>query len=166
MQAFAIHRIAIYNTYRTYPVQTFGHAGTNLGHVATNRGHAGTNLGHAAGRDLLSCGQAQPTRDARESAGMFVRQEELVRLILQEPFSSLLAERMKPWRRRWRSNPSGKCSQERLTRGTVTSTMCRAAHPSGCARCGAGAGCSAIKYQSLMVCKGGSCAYGIAYGRP
>jgi len=23
--------------------------------------------------------------------------------------------------------------------------MCRAAHPSGCARCGAGAGCSAIK---------------------
>ena len=46
-------------------------------------------------------------------------------------------------------NPSGKCSQERLTRGTVTSTMRRAAHPSGCARCGAGAGCSAIKYQSL-----------------
>ena len=41
---------------------------------------------------------------------------------------------------RWRSNPSGKCSQERLTRGTVTSTMRRAAHPSGCARCGAGAG--------------------------
>ena len=41
----------------------------------------------------------------------------------------------------------------RLTRlnlqGTVTSTMRRAAHPSGCARCGAGAGCSAIKYQSL-----------------
>ena len=29
-------------------------------------------------------------------------------------------------RRRWRSNPSGKCSQERLTRGTVTSTMRRA----------------------------------------
>ena len=51
--------------------------------------------------------------------------------------------------RRWRSNPSGKCSQERLTRGTITSTMCRAAHSSGCARCGAGAGCSAIKYQSL-----------------
>ena len=46
-------------------------------------------------------------------------------------------------------NPSGKCSQERLTRGTVTSTMRRAAHPSGRARCGAGAGCSAIKYQSL-----------------
>jgi len=38
-------------------------------------------------------------------------------------------------RRRWRSNPSGKCSQERLTRGTVTGTKCRAAHPSGCARC-------------------------------
>jgi hypothetical protein len=51
--------------------------------------------------------------------------------------------------RRWRSNPSGKCSQERLTRRTVTSTMRRAAHPSGCARCGAGAGCSAIRYQSL-----------------
>ena len=51
-------------------------------------------------------------------------------------------------RRRWRSNPSGKCSQERLSRGTVTSTMRKAAHPSGCARCGAGAGCSAIKYQS------------------
>ena len=47
-------------------------------------------------------------------------------------------------------NPSGKCSQERLTRGTVTSTMRKAAHPSGCARCGAGAGCSAIKYQSLL----------------
>ena len=51
--------------------------------------------------------------------------------------------------RRWRSNPPGKCSQERLTRGTVTRTMRRAAHPSGCARCGAGAGCSAINYQSL-----------------
>ena len=37
-----------------------------------------------------------------------------------------------------------------LTRGTVSSTMRRAAHPSGCARCEAGAGCSAIKYQSLM----------------
>ena len=33
--------------------------------------------------------------------------------------------------------------------GTVTSTMRRAAHPSGCARCGAGAGYSAKKYQSL-----------------
>ena len=42
-----------------------------------------------------------------------------------------------------------KRSQERLTRGTVTSTISRAAHPSGCARFGAGAGCSAIKYQSL-----------------
>ena len=29
--------------------------------------------------------------------------------------------------------------------------MRRAAHPSGCARCGAGAGCSAIKYQSLWL---------------
>ena len=39
--------------------------------------------------------------------------------------------------------------QGRLTRGTVTSTMRRAAHPSGCARCGAGSGCSAMKNQSL-----------------
>ena len=53
--------------------------------------------------------------------------------------------------KRWRSNPSGKCSQERLTRGTVTSTMRKAAHPPGCARCVAGAGCSAIRYQSLGV---------------
>ena len=34
-------------------------------------------------------------------------------------------------------------------RGTVTSTMRRAAHSSGCARCGDGAGCSAITYQSM-----------------
>ena len=31
-----------------------------------------------------------------------------------------------------------------MTRGTVTSRMRRAAHPSGCARCGAGADCSEI----------------------
>ena len=31
----------------------------------------------------------------------------------------------------------------------VQFTMRKAAHPPGCARCGAGAGCSAIKYQSL-----------------
>ena len=36
----------------------------------------------------------------------------------------------------------GICSQKRLTRGTVTSKMGRAAHPSESARCGAGAGCS------------------------
>ena len=53
--------------------------------------------------------------------------------------------------RRWRSNPSGKSSRERLTRGTVNGTMRRAAHPSGCAKRGAGAGCSAIKTQSLSV---------------
>ena len=35
-------------------------------------------------------------------------------------------------------------------RGTVSSTMRRAAHLSGGARCGAGAGCSAIKYQPLL----------------
>jgi len=39
--------------------------------------------------------------------------------------------------------------QERLTRGTVTSTMRRAAHPSGYARCGGGAGCSVTRYQAL-----------------
>jgi len=44
-------------------------------------------------------------------------------------------------------------SQERLAWGTVTSTMRRAAHPSGCVRCGAGAGCSRKKHQSL--CAGG-----------
>ena len=54
---------------------------------------------------------------------------------------------------RWRSNPSEKCVQERLTRGTVTGTMrtCRAARRCGCARCGAGAACSAISYQSLFL---------------
>jgi len=30
--------------------------------------------------------------------------------------------------------------------------MRRAAHPSGCARCGAGAGCSATIFQSLLAC--------------
>jgi len=40
-------------------------------------------------------------------------------------------------------------SQERLTRGTVTSKIRRAAHPSGCAKCGAGAGCSSTECQSL-----------------
>jgi len=43
----------------------------------------------------------------------------------------------------------GKSSQERRTRGTVSSAMRRAAHRSDCARCGAGAGCSAMKHQSL-----------------
>ena len=40
-------------------------------------------------------------------------------------------------------------SHEWLARGTVTRTMRGAAHPSGCARCGADAGRAAIKYQSL-----------------
>ena len=48
-------------------------------------------------------------------------------------------------------------SQERLTQGTVTSTMRREAHPSGCARCGAGAGCSAVQYQSLSRAPGSAC---------
>ena len=51
--------------------------------------------------------------------------------------------------RRWRSNPSEKSSQERLTQGTVISTKRKAAHLPVCARCGAGAGCSAIKHQPL-----------------
>jgi len=59
---------------------------------------------------------------------------------------------------------SGKCSQERLTRGTVTSTMRRAAHPAGSARCGAGAGCSAIKYQSLGFCSWFDLGFGLCLG--
>ena len=43
--------------------------------------------------------------------------------------------------RRWSSNPSGKCSSERPTRGTVCGTMR--------SMCGADAGCLAINYQSL-----------------
>jgi len=43
--------------------------------------------------------------------------------------------------RRWSSNPSGKCSYERPTRGTVCGTMR--------SMCGADAGCLAINYQSL-----------------
>ena len=43
--------------------------------------------------------------------------------------------------RRWNSNPSGKCSDERPTRGTVCGTMR--------SMCGADAGCLAIHYQSL-----------------
>ena len=45
-------------------------------------------------------------------------------------------------RRRWSSNPSGKCSYERPTRGTVSGTMR--------SMCGADAGCLAINYQSLL----------------
>ena len=44
-------------------------------------------------------------------------------------------------RRRWSSNPSGKCSYERPTRNTVCGTMR--------SMCGADAGCLAINYQSL-----------------
>ena len=44
--------------------------------------------------------------------------------------------------RRWSSNPSGKCSHERPTRGTVSGTMR--------SMCGADAGCLAINYQSLL----------------
>ena len=42
----------------------------------------------------------------------------------------------------------------RLTRGTVTIAMRRTAYPSGCARCGAGAGCSEKKKKSL---RGSTC---------
>ena len=44
--------------------------------------------------------------------------------------------------RRWSSNPSGKCSCERPTRGTVCGTMR--------SMCGADASCLAINYQSLF----------------
>jgi len=53
-------------------------------------------------------------------------------------------------RGRWKSYPSEKCLRVRLTRGTVTGTMRRAAYPSGYARCGAAAGCSTIRYQSPL----------------
>ena len=45
--------------------------------------------------------------------------------------------------RRWSSNPSGKCSYELPTRGTVCGTMR--------SMCGADAGCLAINYQSLSL---------------
>ena len=60
-------------------------------------------------------------------------------------YPQLLIPRSKHRCRRWRSNPSGKFPQERLTRGTVTRTI----RPAGRARRGAGAGCSAMKYQPL-----------------
>jgi len=44
---------------------------------------------------------------------------------------------------------AGGRASEAGSASTVTSTMRRAAHPSGCVRSGAGAGCSAINYQSL-----------------
>ena len=43
--------------------------------------------------------------------------------------------------RRWSSNPSGKCSYDRPTRGAVRGTMR--------SMCGAGAGCLGIHNQSL-----------------
>ena len=48
----------------------------------------------------------------------------------------------------WSSNPSGKCSYERPTRGTVCGTMR--------SMCGADAGCLAINFQSLSL-QGGAC---------
>ena len=48
-------------------------------------------------------------------------------------------------------NRSRWCCYRSLTRGTVTSTLHRAAHLSGCARRVAGAGCSAIRYLSLQI---------------
>ena len=51
------------------------------------------------------------------------------------------AVRLCSTRRRWSSNPSGKCSSERPTRGTVGGTMR--------SMCGADAGCLAINYHSL-----------------
>jgi len=50
-----------------------------------------------------------------------------------------------------RSNPSGKCSQERLTWGTVTSTMRKATNPPGCVRFSAGSsgGLHGLRHQEL-----------------
>ena len=48
--------------------------------------------------------------------------------------------------RRWSSNPSGKCSSTRPTRGTVCGTLR--------SMCGADAGCLAIDYQSLCAGEG------------
>jgi hypothetical protein len=45
--------------------------------------------------------------------------------------------------RRWSSNPSGKCSCERTTRGTVCGTIR--------SMCGADSACLAINYQSLKL---------------
>jgi hypothetical protein len=41
-----------------------------------------------------------------------------------------------------------------MMKGTVTSSLGRAAHAAGCARCGAGATCSAIQYH--LFCGPGS----------
>ena len=78
---------------------------------------------------------------------LFIRQKSLCPNLfssVKTPFHrhswSRVAARM-----RRRSNPSGKRSQERLTQGTVTSAVRKTAHAPGCA----GAGCSAMKYQSL-----------------
>jgi len=65
--------------------------------------------------------------------------------------SSCGTHRLSTQGRRWRSNPSGQCSQERPSRGTVTSTMRGAENLSECAKCGAGIDCSAIKHQSLSI---------------
>ena len=57
--------------------------------------------------------------------------------------------------RRLRSNPSGKCSQERLARGTVTSTTRRAAHPSGCVRCASAQSPPGQVCHCYLKCKAG-----------
>ena len=63
---------------------------------------------------------------------------------LSVPFPSSLSLLLSPTRgRRWSSNPSGKFSSERPTRGTVGGTMR--------SMCGADAGCLAINYQSLSL---------------
>ena len=105
--------------------------------------------------NTVQVGSVEIRRDRGEGRrvsglGCFLRRRRLGRRVFGGgELRTMRVDRVQSHRRRWRSNPFGKCSQERPIRGTVASTMRRAAPSSGCARCGAGAGCSAMKYQSL-----------------
>ena len=66
----------------------------------------------------------------------------------QECFGSLTSQNVCRIGRRWSSNPSGKCSYERPTRGKVCGTMR--------SMCGADAGCLAINYQPLCCLREGA----------
>ena len=71
--------------------------------------------------------------------GSFLRKGELFAYVVIFNLKDLKDSTYSP--QRWSSNPSGKCSYERPTRGTVCGTMR--------SMCGADAGCLAINYQSL-----------------
>ena len=70
---------------------------------------------------------------------MVKQQESCLSLAARDPVSEMRTPQVKreafAWSERASMNPLN---------------ICRAAQPSGCARCGAGAGCSAIKYQSPL----------------